>query len=260
MGFARNAMLICALAALPVSAWAMHPLITDDPETQGAGKYQVEMNAQCARDKTSTAGIETKVREGELEAILSYGVNDRTDIIVRLPLEREQIETGGVTSRERGLSDLSVEAKWRFLEQDGFSVALKPGLTFPTGDDEKGLGAGKVGYSAFLIAAKEAKPWSIFFNLGYLRNDNKESTVDERRDLWHVSLAAARDLSERVKLVGNIGVETNPDKGSHTKPAFLLGGLVFAVTDRIDVDLGLKAGLNDAEMDYTVLLGSAFRF
>jgi hypothetical protein len=260
MGFARNALLICALAAMPMSAWAMHPLITDDTETQGVGKYQLEMNAQCARDRATTAGLETKVREGEFEAILSYGVNDRTDIVVGLPLEREQIQTGGVTSREQGLSDLSVEAKWRFHEQDGFNVALKPGLTFPTGNDEKGRGAGKVGYSAFLIVANEARPWSIFFNLGYIRNENKESTVDERRDLWHVSLAAARDLSESVKLVGNIGVETNPDKGSHTKPAFLLGGLVFGVTDHVDVDLGLKAGLNDAEMDYTVLLGSAFRF
>ena len=260
MGFTRIAALVCALAAMPAPAWAMHPLITDDTETQGAGKYQLEMNAQCARDKTAAEGIETKVRHGEFEAALSFGVNDRTDIVVGLPYEREQSETGGVISRERGFADMSVEAKWRFLEQDGISLALKPGLTFPTGNDEKGHGTGKVGYSAFIIAAKEAKPWSIFFNLGYIRNENKESTVDERRDLWHVSLAVVRDLSERVKLVGNIGVETNPDKRSDTKPAFLLGGLVYAVTEHVDVDFGLKTGLNGAEMDYTVLIGSAFRF
>ena len=260
MEFVRKTILACAMAAMPMTAWAMHPLITDDAATQGAGKYQLEMNAQCARDRATAAGVETKLREGEFEAVLSYGLNDRTDVVVGLPFEREQIETGGVTSREKGLADLSVEAKWRFLEQDGVSFALKPGLTFPTGNDEKGHGAGKVGYSAFLITEKEAKPWSIFFNLGYIRNENKESTVDERRDLWHVSLAAARDLSERLKLVGNIGVETNQDKRSTAKPAFLLGGLVFSLTDHVDVDLGLKAGLNDAEMDYTVLVGSAFRF
>jgi hypothetical protein len=96
--------------------------------------------------------------------------------------------------------------------------------------------------------------------VGYIRNDNKETTVDERQDLWHVSLAVARELSERVKLVGNIGLERNAEKGSHADPAFLLGGLVFAVTEHVDFDLGLKAGLNDAEMDYTVLVGSAFRF
>jgi len=260
MKFARNIMIVCVLASAPMSAWAMHPLITDDTETQGTGKYQIEMNAQCALDKTATAGIETKVRQGEFEAALSYGVNERTDIIVGLPYERGQIRTGGVTSRDRGLADMSVEAKWRFREEGGFSVALKPGMTLPSGDDEKGRGAGKVGYSAFLIASKEAKPWAVFFNLGYIRNDNKESTVDERRDLWHVSLAASRDLSESIKLVGNIGMESNVDKGSHTKPVFLLGGLVFGVTDHFDVDLGLKAGLNDAEMDYTVLIGSAIRF
>jgi len=245
---------------MPMSAWAMHPLITDDAETQGAGKLQLEMNAQCARDKTTAAGIETKIRQGEFEPVLSYGVNDRTDLIVGLPYEREQTQTGGVTSRERGISDLSVEAKWRFQEHDGFNVALKPGLTIPIGNDEKGHGSGKVGYSVFLIAEKEAKPWSIFFNLGYIRNDNKESTVDERRDLWHVSLAAARDLSESLKLVANLGVESNPDKRSDRKPAFLLGGLIYAVTDHVDIDLGLKAGLTDAEMDFTVLIGSAFRF
>jgi hypothetical protein len=260
MGFARNVVIVFAVMALPMSAWAMHPLITDDAGTQGTGKMQLELNAQCARDKTTVAGIETKVRQGELEAVLSYGVNENTDIAVGVPFERDTVKTGNVTWREHGLSDMSVSAKWRFFDRDGVSFAVKPGLTFPTGDDEKGTGTGKVGYSAFFIATREAKPWAVFLNLGYIRNDNKESTVDERRDLWHVSLAVARELSERVKLVGNIGVETNTDKGSRSNPAFLLGGLVYAVTEHVDLDLGLKAGLNDAEMDYTVLIGSAFRF
>ena len=260
MRFVKNVLIVCVLTAMPMPAWAMHPLITDDAGTQGTGKMQLELNAQCARDKTTAAGIETKVRQGELEAVLSFGVNENTDVSVGVPFERDTVKTGNVTSREHGLSDMSVNAKWRFFERDGVSLALKPGLTFPTGDDEKGHGAGKVGYSAFFVAAKDAKPWAVFLNMGYIRNDNKETTVDERQDLWHVSLAVARELSERVRLVGNIGVETNTDKGSRSDPAFLLGGLVYAVSENVDLDLGLKVGLNDAEMDYTVLVGSAFRF
>ncbi|MDI6762198.1 MAG: transporter [Thermodesulfobacteriota bacterium] len=44
---------------------------------------------------------------------------------------------------ERGLSDFSFGLKWRFYEIEGFSFALKPGITLPTGNEKKGLGTGR---------------------------------------------------------------------------------------------------------------------
>ncbi|HUN55298.1 MAG TPA: transporter [Smithella sp.] len=66
-------------------------------------------------------------------------------------------------------------------------MAFKPGISFPTGDDKRGLGAGALGGHLYLIASQELGPWAFHGNLGYIRNEN---TIDERKDIWHASFAA----------------------------------------------------------------------
>jgi|GEM_PF-5264623 len=47
-----------------------------------------------------------------------------------------------------GISDISLELKYRFYEKGGLSFALKPRISFPTGDEDKGLGAGETTYDS----------------------------------------------------------------------------------------------------------------
>ncbi|MEK7207106.1 MAG: hypothetical protein AAB134_04415, partial [Pseudomonadota bacterium] len=56
------------------------------------------------------------------------------------------------------------------------------------------------------------------------------------------------------------GVDTNPDKPSHTPPAFLILGFIYAPNEDVDLDLGVKRGLSRPETDYTLLGGITFRF
>jgi len=136
-------------------------------------------------------------------------------------------------------------------------MALKPGITIPTGDEDVGLGTGRVGASAFFIATQEWEPWAFHFNLGYIRNENK---VDERVDLYHVSLAAEWEAAKWVKVVADIGAEANTDRTSDTPAAYILGGLVFPVTEWLDLDVGVKGGLTRPEADYSLLAGMVFHF
>jgi len=114
-----------------------------------------------------------------------------------------------------------LETKWRLFEKDKFSVALKPGISIPTGNDEKGLGAGLLGGHLFLIASQELGSWAFHGNLGYIRNENK---VDERKDIWHASFAATWEVIKNLKLVADIGIERNPDEDAKNDPAFIIGG------------------------------------
>ena len=93
--------------------------------------------------------------------------------ILGVPYEWIRAKEEGDTFTENGISDISLEVKWRFYEKDGLSFALKPGISMPTGDEEKGLGAGRVGYRIFFITTKEIAPWAFHLNLGYIRNENK---------------------------------------------------------------------------------------
>ena len=106
-----------------------------------------------------------------------------------------------------GFSDVAIEAKWRFFEKNGFSMALKPGITLPTGNEEKDLGNGRSTYYLYFITSKEIEPWSFHLNLAYFRNENKG---DDRNDLWHASLASTFEVIKDLKLVGDIGCGIKP--------------------------------------------------
>ena len=239
-------------------AWGAHPLITDDAETQGKGKVQVEFNGQYDTDKETVNGITTESTGAEVMTILSYGLADNTDLVLTLPYQWGKVKEEGITVYdERGISDTTLEVKWRFFEKDGLMLALKPGVILPTGNESRGLGAGKVGYHAVLIGTKEAEPWEFHANVGYIRNENK---VDEEKDIWHLSLAAEYTVFKNLELVGNIGMERNRDKTASGNPAFILGGIVYEVSENFSLDCGVKYGLTSAETDWSLLAGMAFRF
>ena len=242
-----------SILSCSTAAFAAHPLITDDTGTMGSGKAQLEMNGEYGRDKEE--GVTTTTTQGD--ACFSYGLSESMDFVIDLPYIHSREKSEEATVSENGFSDTAIEVKWRFYEQGDTSLAIKPGLTLPTGDDEKGLGAGKATYSLFFIASQEMDPWAFHLNLGYLRNEN---TLDEEENLWHASIAATVALTEKLTAVANLGVESNTDKLAGTDPAFVLAGLVYALSDEFDLDFGVKYGLNDPETDRTVLAGVTWKF
>jgi hypothetical protein len=227
-------------------AFGAHPLITDDTGTQGAGKMQIEVNGEYARDGGDA--------DAEVGAIVSFGLGEDMDLVLSAPYQflRFTGEQGGEVSEE-GISDIGVELKWRFYERGSLGFAVKPGVTIPTGNEEKGLGEGEASYGLVLITTKTFGSSAVDVNIGFIRNR------EELRDIWLYSLAGEYGLAENLVLVGNVGGQTNPDPGSDTHPAFVLGGLIYSVSDGLDIDAGMKAGLNGAEADYAVLAGMALR-
>ncbi len=243
---------------LPLAAFAARPLVTDDTGTLGKGKFQLELGYEGSDRRTDEEGVVTKEDGTNVSATVSYGVLDNLDLLLGIPYQKTKVrEDDETVLDENGLSDMTLEAKWRFFEKNGFSVGLKPGVSFPTGNDKKGLGSGSVAYGAVFLVTKELEPFAFHLNAGYKRNENE---VDERKDIWIANLAGEVRVAKPLKLVANIGTETNTDRQSSTAPAFLLGGLIYSITDKIDLDLGYKRGLNNAEMDNTYIGGLTIKF
>lgn len=222
--------------------------ITYDTETQGEGNYQLALNSEWSREDEDGA------REDifEISSYLYYGLTDTVDIILGVPYQFIRVKEAGENSSDSGLSDLSLELKWRVFERGSFSIAVKPAITLPTGDEDKDLGSGDVTYSAFLIAAFEVDHGEYLLNLGYIRNEN---AVDERENLWHISVAAYYDITDEITLVGNVGLERNEDRYVNTHPAFALVGVIYGLSEPVDLYLGVKGGLNEPETDYSILAG-----
>jgi hypothetical protein len=276
-------------------AFALHPMITDDAITQGKGVFQLELNYQYSRDKYLEISRDPKelleselegqsvfgkryVREGVHQAGigLSYGIIDPLDINVGVPYqnaytrERHQFYFGplqGFYLREHetadGLSDVNLEFKWKFYEFNVLSLALKPGFVLPTGNYEKGLGAGKFGGYAYFIGTMDLKQVLMHLNLGYIRNQNR---INEREDLWHASLGfEIWLLKDYLRLAANAGFERNRDKRSNVQDAFLLAGLIGSPSQTCDLDIGFKysiqgKGWESPGPDVTVLAGATVWF
>jgi len=245
--------LAVSIALIPGTSYAAIPLITDDTGTQGKGKFQLELFGEYADDKQESATNSN----GAFSATLTYGVADPVDIILSIPYQFWHSDDSGSKMSESGLSDLAIETKWRFHEKEGLGFALKPGFTIPTGDDKKDLGNGKMTYYLYFITSKEMNPWLFYLNLAYVRNENKN---DDRKDIWHVSFASTVEVAKNLKFVGDIGVESNPERSSSNPPAYILGGLIYSPKENFDIGLGLKDGLTKSETDIAVRGGVAWRF
>jgi hypothetical protein len=235
------------------AVYASHPLITDDAGTMGQGNAQLEVNGEYDHDEE--AGATGTVYE--LAPTLTYGLTESADLVLTVPYQSIKEQEAGVSVTESGMADLAVELKWNFYNRGNLGLALKPGLTLATGDEDKGLGAGKAGYGSMLIGSLDLASFMVHANLGYFRNENESG---DRKNLWHASLASECEVSEELTAVANIGLETNPDRRSATPPVFLLGGLIYSATDQISLDGGVKFGLNKPEVDYAILAGMTLAF
>lgn len=248
--------ILLMLIACP--SWAAHPLITDDTGTQGKGKFQLELNGQYDWDEEDEDGVTVKSTGGEVAATLSYGVAENVDLVFSMPYIWGRAEVDKITEYdEKGIGDAVLEVKMQLFEKNGFSLAFKPGISFPTGNEEKGMSTGKLGGHLFLIATQEIGSWAFHTNLGYIRNEND---ADEHKDVWHASLAATWEIIKDLKLVANVGAEKNPDEDADNDPAFLIGGVIYSIKENFDIDLGVKCSLSKSEMDISALAGIAFRF
>jgi long-subunit fatty acid transport protein len=251
-------LVFAALLLIACPSWAAHPLITDDTGTQGKGIFQLELNGQYDWDREDSEDVTVKSTGGQAAATLSYGIAENVDLVLSLPYLWGKAEVNETTVYdEKGIGDAVLETKLRLFEKNGFSLALKPGISFPTGNEEKGLGAGQMGGHLFLIASQELGPWAFHGNLGYIRNENK---VDERKDIWHASLAATWEVIKNLKLAADVGIERNPDEDADNGPAFLIGGIIYSIKENFDVDLGVKYSLTTSETDLSLLAGVTFRF
>lgn len=261
----KKYLMTAAMLCCTAQAYAAHPLVTDDTGTQGKGAFQLELTREFSWNKISDVAAKVEESGSEAATVVSYGLSDKVDIVVGLAFQWYRVEENSfVAADDSGIGDLAVELKWRCYESNasGFSLALKPGITLPTGDEERGFGTGKITGGAVVIATKEAGPLTIHANAGYTHNEFQlqEDEASSNKDIWHASLAGEYALSEKLRAVADIGIETASEKGSGTHPAFLLGGLIYSVSDNLDLDLGVKGGLNDAETDTTMLVGMAVRF
>lgn len=234
-------------------SWAAHPLITDDAVTIGRGAVQLEFTGELGYYRE----IGSAIYSAEIPVVFTYGINENLDVVFSSSYYMESSNGPYNLSSPRGILDSSVELKWLVYQDTGYFLALKPGFTLPTGDENRQLGVGKVTYGFYLAGTRQIENWWFHLNLGYTKNTN---VTGERAHLWHVSLASEHELSNDLRVVANLGLSRHPEPEVHSTPGFILGGLIYSLSKGIDLDFGIKACLNGGAPDRSLLAGITWLF
>lgn len=233
------------LAAFTPSAYAAHPLISDDTGTQGAGIWQLEVNT----DHTRTRDVGQTAWARQLNTTLTRGVTDELDVAANLPLQRNSA-TG--QSAQSGIGDTTVQAKWRFFDNTkGWTLAVRPGVSLPTGNSGKGLGNGRTTVQATVISTATLGDWTWLVNAGYAFNNNK---IGDRKHLWDASTALLYNVGESWTLVADLAASRSASVGGGVDK-FAVLGTIYHLNDKTDLDIGWRRSLGAKPVSNTMGVG-----
>lgn len=226
------------------------PLITDDTGTQGTGNWQLEVNTDHTR--TRDEGQASWERTANLT--LTRGVTDTLDLAVNAPWQHHR-EPGEPASS--GVGDATVQAKWRFFDDgQGWTLGLRPALTLPTGNADRGLGNGRATASVTLISSLSRGDWTWLANAGYAYNDNR---IGDRKNLWAASTAVLYNVDEQWTLALDVGARRAADVGQSVEK-FALLGVIYRARENLDFDVGWRRSLGAAPVSHTLGAGVTWRW
>jgi len=218
------------------------PMVTDDPETPGDGKWEINLGGFGSRTATRK---EINVPDADI----NYGLGDRIQLKVDVPWTFVKEPGEGW---ESGLGSGNVGVKWRFIDggEDGVSVSTYPQYISAWSATSRERGVASADHELFLPieVAKKLGEWSLDGEVGrnLVRGGDNEwivggivahkcggeqgECVFEVRDriTSHdtqtlVNLGLRWKLSERATLLASAGRELGPRTDDRQDFVFYLG-------------------------------------
>ena len=254
-------LLIMILAVIAPPAQAMHPLFTDDTETQGPGGVLVESNINYLKDNEFKSIV--------VPIAVTVGIGETMDAAVEMPYLSLHPSTA-TGNNEGGLSDVFFRFKHRFYEhekksggrnQPEQSLAYQVAFSQPTGSEEKGLGTGTARWGGRLISTTEWESLKINANLSYessgkaLRRGN--FSFD---DAVSLSIAAEYEQMKPWEPVVELSVFRVKEPDAARRIVNALVGMIYEPSEHFYVDAGIRIGLNEDSEDYGLLAGFGYKF
>jgi hypothetical protein len=104
-----------------------------------------------------------------LNTVLAYGLRRDVTLMLKQPVIRQEMSMAGASSKDTGLADLSILAKYRMYRRntpvDIFGIAATFGLKLPTGADAFTSDTWDVRPGLFMSWRRDA--WASDFNVAY---------------------------------------------------------------------------------------------
>lgn len=199
-------------------SWAGPPFRTDDPEPvdQNHGEFYLAM--QYEKDKDVTSGTAPHIE-------LNYGIVPDAMLHLITPYAFNRPEGA---STQRGYGDTEVGIKYRFVNDEDahFMAGTFPLVELPTGDSDKGLGAGHTMYFVPLWLQKSWGPWQSYGGGGFWRNPGAGN-----KDYWFFGWLVQREISKMLTLGTELFSQTRTTEDGKARTGFTLGAVVNVTDD-----------------------------
>jgi hypothetical protein len=270
---------ICGVAvclALPIASYAQQrPLITEDPETIGAGRVLLEGGVEFDADQENEAyGIEGDIAHiatfgasvgisPSAEIQLDGGLIQRLTVSERVPNAPLFLTTPLVAGdRSSGFEDLVVATKLRFASETEARPAFgaRFGVKLPTADPDKGIGLGTTDFFVTALIAKTVQSVRTVGNVSLIFLGNPESAQDPASALGF-GISVARAITNEFEVVGELNGRLSPFQD--VVPAGLESRGVFRLAGRytysmLRLDFGLLAGLTNRDPSFGISAGATY--
>jgi hypothetical protein len=217
---------VAALALHPAVAFAQQrPLVTEDPETIGAGRMLIEAGLDYGRSTEYPAsGL-----EGHLFRFPLIGISIGLSSIAEIQIDGGLYNHLNITAREsaplsgmvtaRGDSTSSVEdmvigTKIRIAGETAGrpSFGLRFATKLPNASNESGIGLDTTDFHASVLIAKTVRSARIVGNIG-LGILGDPTRGDQQNDVLTYGASLARALTQKAELVGEINGRVSTRSG-----------------------------------------------
>jgi hypothetical protein len=270
--------LLCAAALVlqPILAFAQQrPLVTEDPETIGAGRVLVEAGLDYDRSVSYPAsGL-----EGNLLRFPVIGVSIGVSSIAEIQVDGGLYNRLSITSRElaplsgmvtatgettTSVEDLVIATKVRIVGETESrpSLGLRFATKLPNASNESGLGLDTTDFYASILVAKTVQSVRIVGNvgLGILADPTRG---DQQNDVVAYGLSFARALTPQAEVVGEVNgyVSTRsgvPPPGTESRGSARFGGRYTIGTWRADA--AVLFGLTSRDPGFGFTTGFTYVF
>ncbi len=248
------------------------PLVTEDPETIGAGRVLIEGGFDYAHDQHyPVSGL-----EGNLWRVPTIGLSFGISSIAELQIDGGLFNSLSITKRDpkaplaslltvsgtstHDVEDVVVATKIRLVPEGSSrpAFAIRFATKLPNASNENGLGLDTTDFFASLLAAKTVQSIRVVANLGI--GILSDPTVGNRQndDLTY-GLSFARAVTQRTEIVGELNGRVSTRSGTAfpgtesrgllklggrltNGPIRLDGGIFFGLTS-VDPTIGFTAGV-----------------
>ena len=264
------------VAMVPRSGAAQQrPLLTEDPETIGAGRILIEGGVDLAHDQPyPVSGLEGNLLRVPMiglsfglssiaELQIDGGLYDHLSITARHPAPLASLVTATGDSTH-DVADAVVATKVRFLSETANRPAF--GLRFatklPNASNESGLGLDTTDFYISLLVGKTVRSIRMVGNLGV--GILSDPTVgNHQNDVLTYGLSFARAVTQSVELVGELNGRAStrsgdPPPGTESRSILKLGGRYTHGMLRLDG--AAFVGLTTADPTIGVTFGFTYVF